>query len=109
MWGLLDERDLHLFVAIGTPGDKYEQEADSVAAQVMSMSVPATNSGLVQRQGEEEETEPLVQRSPLADSITPLVQHQPEEQEEQTEPLVQKSPLADSITPLPLPASRVQT
>jgi hypothetical protein len=65
-------------------GIKYEQEADSVAAQVMSMSVPAANSMPIQRQGEgeEEETEPLVQRSSLVDSITPLVQRQTEEQEE---------------------------
>ncbi|HEY9833307.1 MAG TPA: hypothetical protein V6D26_22325, partial [Stenomitos sp.] len=69
-------------LVVGAPGDKYEQEADSVAAQVMSMSVPEANPGVVQRQGEEEEQEPLVQRSPLADSITPLVQRLPEEQED---------------------------
>jgi len=69
---------IQLKVVVGQPGDKYEQEADSVAAQVMSMSVPAANSGLVQRQGEEEET-PLVQRSPLADSITPLIQRHTED------------------------------
>src|SRR5919199_595530 len=79
-------------LVVGAPGDKYEQEADSVAAQVMSMSLPAANPGLVQRQGEEEgEQEPLVQRSSLADSITPLVQRLPEEQEEaiQTKSLLQ--------------------
>jgi hypothetical protein len=92
---------IQLKVVVGQPGDKYEQEADSVAAQVMSMSVPAANSGLVQRQGEEEET-PLVQRSPLADSITPLIQRQSAEtevqrkcakceQEEQEEPVQTKS------------------
>jgi hypothetical protein len=71
-------------LVVGTPGDKYEQEADSVAAQVMSMSVPAAHSVPIQRQGEgeEEETEPLVQRSSLVDSITPLVQRQTEEQED---------------------------
>jgi hypothetical protein len=42
----------------------------------------------IQRQGEEEEQEPLVQRSSLADSITPLVQRLREEQEE---PLQAKS------------------
>ncbi|MBD2014513.1 DUF4157 domain-containing protein [Microcoleus sp. FACHB-53] len=81
-------------LVVGAPGDKYEQEADSVAAQVMSMSVPSTNSVPIQRQGEgeEEETEPLVQRSPLAASITPLVQRQTEEQEEaiQTKSLQQR-------------------
>jgi hypothetical protein len=69
-------------LVVGQPGDKYEQEADSMAAQVMSMSTPPTNSELVQRQGEKEENEPLVQKSPLADSITPLVQRLPEEKEE---------------------------
>ncbi|AFZ21581.1 eCIS core domain-containing protein [Allocoleopsis franciscana] len=68
-------------LVVGAPGDKYEQEADSVAAQVMSMSNPPDNSGLIQRQ-EEEEPESLVQRSSLVDSITPLVQRQTEEQED---------------------------
>lgn len=79
-------------LVVGAPGDKYEQEADSVAAQVMSMSVPAANSMPIQRQGEEEEQEPLVQRSSLVDSITPLVQRQTEEQEEaiQTKSLQQR-------------------
>jgi hypothetical protein len=75
-------------LTVGAPGDKYEQEADSVAAQVMSMSVQPAPSMPIQRQGEEEEQEPLVQRSSLADSITPLVQRLPEEQEE---PLQAKS------------------
>jgi hypothetical protein len=63
---------IQLKVVVGQPGDKYEQEADSMAAQVMSMSAPPANSAPIQRQGEEEEQEPLVQRSSLADSITPL-------------------------------------
>ena len=67
---------IQLKVVVGQPGDKYEQEADSVAAQVMSMSVPPAHSMPIQRQGEEEEQEPLVQRLPLAASITPLVQRQ---------------------------------
>jgi hypothetical protein len=79
---------IQLKVVVGQPGDKYEQEADSMAAQVMSMSAPPANSAPIQRQGEEEEQEPLVQRSSLADSITPLVQRQTEEQEE---PLQAKS------------------
>jgi hypothetical protein len=70
-------------LVVGQPGDKYEQEADSMAAQVMSMSAPPANSGLVQRQGEQEEKEPVVQKSPLADSITPLVQRQSAETEVQ--------------------------
>ena len=77
-------------LAIGAPGDKYEQEADSVAAQVMSMNAPASQQP-VQRQGTEPEEEE-VQMKPLASMITPLVQRQeaPEEEELQAKPLVQR-------------------
>jgi hypothetical protein len=78
-------------LAIGAPGDKYEQEADSVAAQVMSMNAPASQQP-VQRQGTEPE-EDEVQMKPLASMITPLVQRQeaaPEQEEQlQAKPLVQ--------------------
>ena len=86
-------------LSVGAPGDKYEQEADSVAAQVMSMSVPPTNSVPIQQQGEEEEQEPSVQRSSLADSITPLVQRLPEEQEEplQAKSLLQRAGNGNAI------------
>jgi hypothetical protein len=84
----LQMQRIQLKVVVGQPGDKYEQEADNVAAQVMSMSTPPANSAPIQRQEEEQEQEPLVQRSSLADSITPLVQRLPEEQEE---PLQAKS------------------
>jgi phage-related protein len=83
-----DVKSVQTKLTVGAPGDKYEQEADSVAAQVMSMSVQPAPSMPIQRQGEEEEQEPLVQRSSLADSITPLVQRLREEQEE---PLQAKS------------------
>jgi Domain of unknown function (DUF4157) len=66
-------------LSIGQPGDKYEQEADSVADRVMAMSEPAQ----VQREelGEEEEE---LQMKPLAGTISPLVQREelPEEEEE---------------------------
>jgi Domain of unknown function (DUF4157) len=66
-------------LSIGQPGDKYEQEADSVADRVMAMSEPAQ----VQREelGEEEEE---LQMKPLAGMISPLVQREelPEEEEE---------------------------
>ncbi|GAB4175324.1 MAG: hypothetical protein Fur006_05670 [Coleofasciculaceae cyanobacterium] len=68
-------------LVVGQSRDKYEQEADSVAAQVMSMSAPPTILEPIQRQTEEQES--LLQKSPLADSITPLIQRQTEEQEEQ--------------------------
>jgi hypothetical protein len=98
----------------GLAGDKYEQEADRVAEQVVSgqpspvgsqtsnalapaptMGGFAVRSGAsagVNRQAEEEEE---VQTKPLAASITPLVQRQAEDEEE-----LQTKPLAASITPL---------
>ena len=64
---------------IGQPGDKYEQEADSVAERVMAMSEPA----LVQREELPEEEEELKMK-PLAETISPLVQREvlPQEEEE---------------------------
>ena len=72
---------------IGQPWDKYEQEADRVAEQVMRMPEPQ-----VQRQPEEEEEKKkkekrLLQPKPLAEQITPLVQRQPIEEEEEAEEL----------------------
>jgi hypothetical protein len=63
-------------LTVGAVGDKYEQEADRVAAQVMSMSVAPNNSPQVQRFGEEDNP---VQRWSLAQSITPVVQRQVDE------------------------------
>ena len=60
-------------LVVGAPNDKYEQEADRIADQVMRMPEPR-----LQRQSAspecEEELEELVQPKPLADQITPLVQ-----------------------------------
>jgi hypothetical protein len=67
-------------LTIGQPGDKYEQEADRVAEQVMRMPEPQ-----VQRQPEEEEEEELIQTKPLAEQVTPLVQRQIEEEKEEEE------------------------
>ncbi|MGB3458295.1 MAG: DUF4157 domain-containing protein [Halobacteriota archaeon] len=64
---------------VGQPGDVYEQEADRVAEQVMSMLEPR-----MQRQVEPEEEE-LIQTKPLAEQITPLVQRQADEEKEKEE------------------------
>jgi hypothetical protein len=77
------QRVLQAKLRVGQPGDIYEQEADRVAEQVMSMPEP-----VVQRQPVEEEEEELIQPKPLAEQITPLVQRQVEEEEE--EPLQAK-------------------
>lgn len=54
---------------IGAPGDKYEQEADRVADQVMRMPEPVTA-----RPGEDDEKK--FHRKPLVEQISPLVQRQ---------------------------------
>jgi hypothetical protein len=67
---------------IGQPNDIYEQEADRVAEQVMSMPEP-----WVQRQTEEEEKkkeeEESIQIKPISEQITPLVQRQVDAEEEE--------------------------
>ena len=76
-------------LTINKPGDKYEQEANRVAKQVMRMPEPRLQR---QVEPEEEEEEPL-QTKPLADRITPLVQRQVKPEEEEEEPIQAK--LAD--------------
>jgi hypothetical protein len=66
-------------LTVGAPGDKYEQEADSMAAKVMTMPDSALKQP-IQRQTDQE-TE-AVQMQPLVNSITPLVQRSSGEQEE---------------------------
>jgi hypothetical protein len=75
-------------LTVGAPGDKYEIEADSMAERVMSMNVPDAPAAIQRKEVGEEDS---LQRSPLADSITPLIQRQSEEEEDiQTKPSVQQ-------------------
>ncbi|MEH2298090.1 MAG: DUF4157 domain-containing protein [Nostoc sp.] len=69
-------------LSISQPGDKYEQEADSVAQQVMQRMAQPVNRQSIQPQALPEESE--LQMKPMANSITPLVQREalPEEEEE---------------------------
>jgi hypothetical protein len=69
-------------LAINKPGDKYEQEADRIADQVMRMPDPA-----VQRQEvlEEEDEDETLQMKPLSAQITPLVQREIAEEEDEEE------------------------
>lgn len=84
-------------LTVGAAGDQYEQEADRVAEQVMTMPAPgvsqqpaALRQPGVQRQEMEEEEE--LQMKPAAEQQA--VQRQEEEEE------VQMKPLAASVTPL---------
>jgi hypothetical protein len=76
-------------LTVSQPNDPYEQEADRVADQVMSMQEPR-----LQRACPSCEDETL-QKRPLAEQITPLVQRQ-EEPEEEEEP-VQAKPTDEGI------------
>jgi hypothetical protein len=88
------QRLIQARLTVGPTGDQYEQEADRVAEQVMSMpegqQQPASDGqSPVQRAAEEEDE---LQMKPLAASITPLVQRVPEEEEE-----LQMKPLAERL------------
>ncbi|SEL12546.1 eCIS core domain-containing protein [Nitrosovibrio tenuis] len=70
-------------LTVGASNDQYEQEADHVARQVMSMS-DATSSHLIQADFAEEE-EKTLRTKPLAANITPLIQGQLHENIEESE------------------------
>ncbi|AFZ26218.1 hypothetical protein Cylst_4112 [Cylindrospermum stagnale PCC 7417] len=78
-------------LTIGAPGDKYEQEADSMAERVMSMDTPTASSQTIGRHSEE----PLnsIQQQPLARSIHPLVQRQIDLNRIQRQPTTSIHPL----------------
>ncbi len=81
-----EEKPIQTKLVVGAPGDKYEQEADTVAAQVMSMPERSHHQPIQRLEMLEEEQE-SVQTKPLASSITPLVQREtaPEEVDEDQE------------------------
>jgi len=66
-------------LTVGAPGDKYEQEADSMAAKVMTMPDLAIQQPIQRQTGEDTEA---VQMQPLVNSISPLVQRKSGEEEE---------------------------
>src|SRR5204862_999099 len=88
-------------LVVGRASDHYEQEADRIAQKVASE--PASQSGAQSIQRQTDEEEPL-QRQPLAASITPLVQRQPEPDREeeplQMKPLVQRQPAMEDEEPV---------
>ncbi|BAY79287.1 hypothetical protein NIES25_57710 (plasmid) [Nostoc linckia NIES-25] len=69
-------------LTVNQPGDIYEQQADTVAQQVVGRLEQLGNGVSIQRQQMPQESE--LQVKPLANSITPLMQRQeiPEEKEE---------------------------
>jgi hypothetical protein len=85
-------------IAVGAPGDKYEQEADRMAQQVMSMPAAVTHPPIQRLEMQEQEEKEPVQTKPLAASITPLVQREmaPAELEEEQEPVQMKRSLQET-------------
>ncbi len=81
-------------LTVGAAHDRYEQEADRVAAQVTAL--PGSQNHNVQRAEDEE-----LQAKPLAATITPLVQRQPEEAELQTK-AIQRQPEEEDLQTKPL-------
>lgn len=79
---------VQLKLAVGPANDHYEQEADRVAASVMSES----GAPQIQRQEEEDET---IQTKSIASTITPLIQRQElnEDEENEAEDTIQTKPL----------------
>ncbi|HKQ74925.1 MAG TPA: DUF4157 domain-containing protein [Blastocatellia bacterium] len=72
---------------VGAVNDTYEQEADRVAQQVVSMPAPMSGAS-IQRDDEEE-----LQRKSIVTSITPVVQREENEEEIQMKP--ERQPAAD--------------
>jgi len=82
-------------ISVGAPGDKYEQEADRMAQQVMSMPAAVSHPPIQRLEQQEQEEKEPVQTKPLAASITPLVQREtaPAELEEDKQPVQMKRSL----------------
>ncbi len=78
-------------LTVGAALDRYEQEADRVAAQVTAMPGSRQQPGIQRTEDTEE-----LQAKPLAATITPLVQRQPEEEEIQTK-VLQRQPEEEEI------------
>lgn len=77
-------------LTVGPVGDRYEQEADRIAKQVVTVPTP-TGEPAVRRQTDEEE----LQMQPLATTITPITQRQAEEEELQMQSALQPQALDD--------------
>jgi len=85
-------------LTVGQPNDKYEQEADRVAEQVMTMPKPAPPQGAYFGYGDEK-----VQTKPLVQTITPLIQRQSIEEEEepiQSRSEIQRQPEEEEEEPI---------
>lgn len=69
-------------LTVGAADDQYEQEADHVARQIMSMPETGSSSAMQPEISPEEEKGEALQTKPLGASITPFAQREMEGQEE---------------------------
>ena len=82
-------------LAVGQPGDIYEQDANRVADAVMRLPEP----GMQRQVKPEDEEEETLQTKQLANQITPLVQVQcQEETEEEEEEMLQAKSREDATS-----------
>ena len=90
-------------LTVGAANDQYEQEADRVARQVMSMPHAVASHSVQPAMSPEEDQEQTLQTKPLAASITPFVQRQMvhnEESEDKEQPVQAKFFTKTSREPL---------
>ncbi|HNP97168.1 MAG TPA: hypothetical protein PKJ63_16120, partial [Cyclobacteriaceae bacterium] len=69
-------------LTVGAADDQYEQEADQVAHQVMSMPDAAVANPMQRVTSPEDDQEKTLQTKPLATSITPFVQREMSNEED---------------------------
>ncbi len=82
-------------LAVSQPGDRYEQEADRVAEQVMRMPEPAVQRACTDCDDAQ------IQTRPLSGQIGPLIQRQePVGEEEEEEDVVQAKPAGNQVAPV---------
>ncbi len=84
---------------VGAAGDRYEQEADRIADQVMSMPRPAgvQHPGVNESPGAQRQEDEELQAKPLAAAITPLAQRQADEEEEEVQAKHSLQPLTSNL------------
>ena len=102
--GVMQTLNLQAKLAIGVPGDKYEQEADQVAAQVVErINSPQAQQKPIQREEIPKEDEELKMK-PLAQTIQR--QDMPEEEEElKMQPLGQQQSASGNVASANLESS----
>ncbi|MFZ5447953.1 MAG: DUF4157 domain-containing protein [Thermodesulfobacteriota bacterium] len=82
-------------LAVNTPGDIYEQEADRVAEQVMRMPEPQFHRPV------ENDTDKLFQTTLISEPAFPMIQKQPEKEDKDREDTIQMQRTSDHYQAIP--------